>query len=84
MAHNQDTDEQTVIERMDAILEGIQTRMQAADPALRGLRPAEMDWATPDEMHELERLRLELPRFGQVQAEARERVKAKRHATLEE
>jgi hypothetical protein len=74
--------EAEIVERMDAIIESIRKRMLVADRAMLGLRPAEMDWATSDELRELERLRLELPRSGQVQAEARERVAAKRAARV--
>lgn len=53
-------------------------RMIAADPALVGMRPAELDWLTHVERAEHTRLILLLPRSGEIQQAARERVARKR------
>lgn len=71
-------------DRIEAELAPARTRYAAADPGSRALRPAELDWTTPDERARLEEaqqaLRDALGAWDSPEA-ARERVRAKREAT---
>jgi len=57
-------------------------RMDAADPSIRGLRPAKTDWMEPDELDALGHLQTEWTLAQPTLAEIRERVRQKRAARL--
>jgi len=58
--------------------------MEASDPAIRVLHPAEIEWLTEEELEQFEHLRLMLPSAGEMRAAATERVKQKREARRRE
>lgn len=63
---------------IDDIVAVARARMDKADKAIVGLRPAETDWMTTEELTRLDQLKQELPKTSRT--EARERVAAKREA----
>lgn len=66
---------------IETCLSSAEERQQAADPSLRGLRPSTTDWATQEELAELNRLQLERATHPEATAAAaRARVAAKRAA----
>jgi len=71
-----------VEEEIDALLATAKQRREASDPAIRALKPTDVDWLTTEEQTRLEELKKQLPK-GISQAEARARVEAKRKARME-
>ncbi len=67
---------------LDQLASVARLRMTHADPAIRGLRPAETEWLTEDELEQRQRAELVLVETEDTTEEIRERVRVKRAARV--